>query len=173
MERPNPHWPTSGKSHLQRFLPMFRADAQGLARAMRLLERQGRRGGALLVGLAAALGLPGGFFFRYANPWNGTDTWSPVFTFIGSFLLVAGLASAGAGARALVAPVPVAPSMDKEAFLAFLRQHQKPVHVCLKCRIALPTSIQPRPECPKCLSARECFHVTSDADVRVVAAALV
>lgn len=170
MDRNARDWTGASKGH---HVPLFIPELRALARTMLLLERKGRGGGAVLVGLAAALGVPGGFFFRYANPWNGTNVWSPAFTAIGSLMLLAALVSAGAGARALVAPVPIAPSMDKEAFLGFLREHEKPVHVCLRCRIALPPSVQPRPECPKCLSARDCFHVTSDADVRVVAAALV
>jgi hypothetical protein len=169
MARSNLLWPTSGRS----FVRLFRSDAKGLARGLRLLERRGRWGGVMLVGVAAALGVPGAFLLRSASPWNGEAAWSPAFTALGAVMLLCALVSVVPGVRALVAPIAVAPSMDKEAFLGFLRQHPKPVHVCLKCRIALPPSAQPRPECPKCLSARDCFHVTSDADVRVVVAALV
>lgn len=152
-------------------VPTFEAEFMALARFIQLLERRGRWGGVIALCLAGLLGAPGLFMFRVFNPWNGARDWSLAFSGIAVMLMGFALISGTAGLRYLISPVRVAPPMEREAFLRLLKRHARPVRVCLRCRIVLDTSMGP--ECPECLSAGDCFNVTTDADVRVVAAALV
>jgi hypothetical protein len=151
-------------------LPIPTDEVRSAVRLILLLQRKGRRGGLLALLAAAALGAPGAVLFRVFGPFNGEEAWSPAGTVISLLLLALALLAGGVGMRQLVWPAPVAPPVSREGFLALLDAHAKPVRACLGCRTVLAGYAGA--ECPQCFTARDCFEVTSDADVRVVRAAL-
>jgi hypothetical protein len=150
-------------------LPHVATELKGFARYLQLLDRKGRKGGAiaLILGagvLAGGLGLGWIFFPAYGRPIHLFELGA------GVLMCGAGLLAIGKGMRSLVQPRAVRDRPSREAFLALLRKSQKPLRVCTDCRLVVPS--YDTAECDECLSRGACFVVANDEDVRIVGLAL-
>lgn len=151
-------------------VPVFNEEFRALNRHIRLLKNKGRTGGVIALGISLALAAPTVWLLPMFGPWNGERAWSPAITVLSMMMLATALGSGVAGVRYLLWPAQVPERLSREEFLRLLRRHAKPCRVCLQCRIFVDEQVAP--ECEQCLSTRDCFNVTSDADVAVVAAAI-
>lgn len=139
--------------------------------------RMGRAGGAVLLAGAGALGAVGGWLL-----WLAADRVArgALYRFqeirgFGVALLVVAGAAAVAGVALVARPRPpkdrALPPLPPTALLDLARATLRPFYVCVRCqRVWGRTESAGR--CPQCDSAADCLEVKTDADLRMVEAAL-
>ncbi len=68
-------------------------------------------------------------------------------------------------------PEDLFPSLHRDDFLRALKQEQRPLCVCTRCRIHLPAQFSTG-GCPRCNSSVEYYEIASDEDAKMAASAI-
>jgi len=138
------------------------------------LERMGRKGGWVALGLALALlpvvlGL--GWLSAAAEGWSSFGLGFPgallgavvlVLTFFGVRLLTQ---------RHYPSAAEVFPPLEREAFARAVRDRDEPVCACTRCRVVLVAAFSTG-SCPVCASSVDYYEVDSAEDADMVVMAL-
>ncbi|MGC4120321.1 MAG: hypothetical protein QM765_38220 [Myxococcales bacterium] len=139
--------------------------------------RMGRAGGGVLVAVAAGLGGVAGWLFwladdrasrgalyRYSEI-RGFGVGLVVLAVVVAFLGVAQIVRPRAPRDRVLAP------MEPKELLELARATLRPFYVCVRCRRVWGRS-ESVGRCPQCDSVADCLEVKTDADLKMVEAAI-
>lgn len=135
----------------------------------RVFHRLGRIGGVIALALSAPLFTFGAWLFWRMAPWNGLPMWSPAAMVMGGVLALVGVVGIVQSLTVIVRGVaPKRQLPGREEFLAAVRGSEKPVWLCVDCRLLLG----PTGACPGCGAQSTVVEVRDERDYRLVEAAI-
>jgi hypothetical protein len=136
-------------------------------------ENMGRKGGLPSLGVALLLIAVSGVSAYYG--WLSDDNDSMIRILGPNFVAL----SAGAGAMVFTVlgmklltqvdygdPEDLFPSLHRDDFLRALKNEQRPLCVCTRCRIHLPAQFSTG-ACPRCNSSVEYYEIATDEDANM------